>query len=691
MLTREQLLRRLVAVAVFTIIVGVIALMIYPEIYFELQIALVILTVLTAVFGHRYPGLIPAFSIIFAVIYLYMTYALGDVRYILPYAEVALFSLILVFLIPLYLSITKLRELGDAIVVCYHLIVYMLSVTWARSIAASFSLFAGLSTLSSGITAVISVATYSILLVLTTYVGQFSVVELSELKAVPTEFLRMSRETLGYEVFTWYVVALTAYMLGFAFTRLIYRVLPPLGRRGTLRNTLHEVLKRLTVAIPIVSVTTFIFIEVETFSLVWTFALALVFVSAMSLIKSYQEIISEAYGYILDLRELVEVLRYKIAHLEEIANRLREDELESLKDLRELIKNANSVIQESAGVLSSIIPSYLKIAETYEKLSALNSKLNQKFESIARELWDLVKVSFSLSETLAKTHIISLFDEVDISRSTAAEWKTIYSSISNISEFLRLQCRAMERTLLVTIPSAYYELFGFRPTLRDVEKCSDIGIRAIRSHLNLATILLAGMENQIDRVLRTLEKLAVETNKLARLSEVYEVKNPYIVEFFRIYQDHFMQARSIINSDLLSKLSWIVDLKKATLPNIKFTVSKASSTRLGIEEVDRAIANSLGSLREPLARLEDPDVPLIDVVGDLDLILKVVFDTIGPLSAVGATTAYLHMFEKMSSLIEEYIREGLKQGLKFEEVFPLKNNMRSLWTLVYGSGEKSAV
>lgn len=690
---REQSVRKLVAVVTYAVNAGAIVLLAHPEAYFELQVAVVLSTAFIALLGYRYPGFIPALSAILVMIYLHVTYVQRGVVYILPYAEVAILSLMLTFLIPLYASVTRLRKLDEAIIVCYYLIAYMLSVAWIRSVVTSFALLASLSTLSSGVTAVVSLTIYSLLLLITTYTAQFSVIDLGNLRAIPAEFLKISKDTLSYEVLMWYSVALLMYLLGFTTTRLIYRV-RPLPDRGTVGGMVSDAVRRLAVAIPIALATTYV-IGVEALDLIRTSLLVSLSISSLSIVKSSLENVAKTYSYILDLRELIETLKRKISYLEEIASYFRESELESLRNVKEIIGRAKQVVRRAERTIFSTIPSYLKVVEEGDKLRALNSELDQIFEHIVNELRDLIRMLSGLSTASTATYIISLLDEVKVSKPGVTEWGIVHSSMPKISEFLRQQCDAMEKDLLTTIPDAYSEVFGLKLVLRDVGKCSEIGVRAVRSHNAHIITLLTGMESQIDGVVKDLEKLAAEADKLVELIKAYEVETLYVTEFLRIYQDHFSQVRMVVSSDLLSKLSWVTKLKKTAVPDVSLAISKMLNRVLliksKIREIDEALINSLAPLEELLAKLEDPEAPLVELVSALSSILKIVFNAVGFFSSIGAIVSNLHKLEKVGPLIEEYIREGLKWGFKFEELFPLNDSMRSLWTLVYGSGDRRAV
>ncbi|MDW8010608.1 MAG: hypothetical protein RMH84_03320, partial [Sulfolobales archaeon] len=353
MSSRELLVRRLIAVAIYVVIAGVVALLVYPEVYLEVQVALLVSTALIALFGHKYPGLIPAFSVILVVVYLYVVYVLRGVVYVLLYAEIAMLSLTLTLVVPLYVLVTKLRKLDDAITACYYLITYMLSISWVSSLSTSLALLTGLSTLFSSVVAAASLTTYSLLLLLTTYAAQFSATELSSLRAIPIEFLEVGRDSLAYEVFLKYSVALLAYFLGFLVTRSAYRV-RPLQDKRTARGVLLDALRRLAIAVPIALVSAYVF-KAEVPVLVQTSVLVPLFVLSLSVVRNYAENIAEAHSYVLDSRELIEILKRKISHLEEVASYFREGELESLKDLREFIEYSKLVVQRSSEAISSTI------------------------------------------------------------------------------------------------------------------------------------------------------------------------------------------------------------------------------------------------------------------------------------------------------------------------------------------------
>ena len=686
---RETLVNRVIAAGAYAAVAGLIAFLVYPNLYLELQLAFFISFVVAALAGGRFPGVSPALLLLYIATYLYIVYSSESVSYVLPYADVAIFSLLLVLLIPVYLSITRIRKLDDILTLSYHLVVYVLAVAWIKSLLVSMALFASLSTLTSGSVAVISVASYSILLLLTTYVSQYSATNLQDLRAVPREFLSMSKEIIGYEVVLRLSVVLVAYFLGLLLIRLADSRFP-ISNKGTLKGSLLELVRRAIIATPLSLVITYTF-NPQPLNLAIVSIYTLVFIGTLSLAKSLQEGTTLAHSYILESRELVEVVGYKVGVFEELMKHFREGDLSSLTNAGEMINESKSTINEYMRMLSSVILSPQRTIRVYEKLTRLNAEFDKALESLFGELRTFIEVSHGISQVAPKRDLATIYEEIETAHTRTEKWKAFHSLIPKISETLKHYCGDLQETLMNMLPEAYYELFGFRPMLRPLKSCADLGIKAIQMYQNYTLILLLGLEQQIDATIETLSKLADEAEKLSKLSGSYEVKNPYVIELLKTYQNFFSYAHTLIASDPLSKLSWAVDAKKSALPRVSDLLRRIASIRLEIEELNRALSSSLEPVRRALDYINDPETPLVESLPTLSTVLKAVFNTMGPLSEIGVIIASLNLLEKIRPLIEEYIREGIRQGYKFEDIFPLRENLRWLWTLLYGPGDESAM
>lgn len=686
---RQEIVSRALAVGAYSSVVGAITLLAYPHVRVELQVLLAASIAVVALVGRNYPGVMPTFSSLYVALYLYASYSSKGVRYMLPYADTAMISLLLLLMIPAYLFLTRIQRLDDAMTACYHVLAYVLAVAWPRSLLTSVTLLTGLSTLSSGAVAVPSVASYLILLTLTTYACQFSAVGLEELRAVPSEFLAANKELLGYEVVLTSGVALLAYLLGLMLIGLVDSRFP-VPARGTLRGAARQLARRVAVAVPLSMAVAYVF-DPKGSGLPLVSVSTVTFVGTLSLADSLQESVQMAYGYMLESRELAEVLELKVGAMEEVMRHFGEGELASLARIREAVAKSREAIVEHARVFSSLIPSYARAAEAYETLSRLNSLIDRELESLVEELRELAKESHITGRLVSSRPLSMAYEELEMAQSKAEKWKVLRSLVPKLAEVLRQTCAALEQTLLVEVPNAYYELFGFRPTLRMVESCSSLGVRAIRTLREDLAALLLGLERRIDATVEALGRLAEEADRLSRLTGAHEARNPYVHELIDAYQSYFSHAHTLTASDVLDKLHWLVDVRRSALPKISEILEKAISLRLEIEELDRALSSSLKPVGEALEYIKDPETPLADLLPFLDRALRTLFDAMGPLSEVGAVVASLQVLEKVGPLIEDYIKESLRQGLRFEEVFPLKDNLRWLWTLLYGRGEKGAV
>ncbi|MEM1622923.1 MAG: hypothetical protein QW543_02125 [Sulfolobales archaeon] len=688
-LLREALMNRISAIAAYTAVSGLVALLIYPELRLELQLAFFIYLTVAALVGSRLPGVAPALSLLYIATYLYTAYSSENVNYVLPYAEVAVFALLLVLLVPIYLSLSKIRKLSDVLTLSYHLVVYALAIAWIESLQVSMALFTGLSTLASNPVAIISLTSYSVLLLLTTYVSQYSATSLQNLRAIPREFLNVDRETIGYWVVLRLCAVVLAYLLGLLLVRLIDSRFP-ISTRGALKGYLLELVRRVAIAIPLSSVVAYTF-SPQLPSIAVVSIYTLVFIGTLSLAKSFQEDATFVYSYMLESREVADAVGYKAEVLEEAMKYFQEDDLSSLKGAGGVIGESKSAVDEYARLLSSVVVHPQRGLRVCKKLARLNAELDRTLESLFDELRALVDFSHGISQIATRRTLATIYEEIEVAYSKTEKWKAFHSLIPKISEALRRYCGELQEILMNTLPGAYYELFGFRPVLRPVGSCTDLGARAIRIYQNYILELLAGLDRQIDITIEALSELADEADKLSKLICSYEIKNPYVNELLKTYQSHFSYAHALIASDPLSKLSWAVDTKRTALPKVSELLGRITSMKLGIEELDRALSSSLEPVRRALDYISDLDTPLVETLPILSMVLKTVFNTVGPLSEVGVVIASLNLLERVRPLLEEYISEGIRQGYRFEDVFPLKENLRWLWTLLYGSGDEGAV
>ncbi|MEM1528424.1 MAG: hypothetical protein QXS62_06930 [Sulfolobales archaeon] len=686
---REKLMNRILAAGAYTAVTGLVNLLIYPNLYLELQLAFFIYLTAVVLVGNKLPGIAPALSLLYIATYLYIVYSSKNVSYVLPYAEVAIFSLLLVLLIPTYFSLFKIRKLDDILTLSYHLVVYVLAVAWIRSLLVSTALFTGLSTLASNSVATISLVSYSILLLLTTYVSQYSATNLHNLKAVPQEFLNISREAIGCEVVLRLGVVILAYLIGLLLVRLIDSKFP-ISTKGTLKSSLLELIRRVVIAIPLSSVVTYTF-NPQPLNLAVISIYTLVFIGTLSLAKSFLESMTLAYNYVIESREIAEAVGYKARVLEELIKYFREDDLSSLRDAKNIASESRSAINEYARILSSVIIHPQSSLRVCKKLTKLNTELDKVLESTFAELRALIKVSHGISKIAPMRTLATIYEEIEVAHSITEKWKAFHSLIPKISETLRQYCSELQETLMNTLPEFYYELLGFKPVLRPSRSCTDLGIKAIQVYQNYVLALLLGLDRQVDTAIEALSKLADEADKLSKLASSYGIENPYVTELLKAYQSYFSYARTLIASDPLSKLSWTVDTKRSALPRISEVLGRIVSIKLEIEELDRALRSSLEPVRNALDHINDPETSLIETLPILSTVLKIVFSTMGPSSKIGVIIASLNLLEKVRPLVEEYVREGIRQGYKFEEVFPLKENLRWLWILLYGSGDEDVV
>ncbi|MEM1682427.1 MAG: hypothetical protein QXM78_06480 [Sulfolobales archaeon] len=686
---RETLMNRILVAGAYTAVAGLVTLLIYPNLYLELQLAFFIYLAAAVLVGNKLPGIAPALSLLYIATYLYIDYSSKSVSYVLLYAEVAIFSLLLVLLIPIYLSLSRIRKLDDILTLSYHLVVYVLAIAWIRSLLVSMALFTGLSTLASNSVATISLVSYSILLLLTTYVSQYSATNLQDLKAVPQEFLNMSREAIGYEVVLRLGVVILAYLLGLLLVRLIDSKFP-ISARGMLKGSLLELMRRVVIAIPLSSVVTYTF-NPQPLNLTAISIYTLVFIGTLSLAKSFQEGMTLAYSYIIESREIADAVGYKARVFEELMKYFREDDLSSLRDARNIVSESRSAINEYTRMLSSVIIHPQSGLRVCEKLTKLNTELDRLLESIFGELRELIEVSHWISQIATKRALATIYEEIEAAHSKTEKWKVFHSLMPKISETLRQYCSELQEILMNTLPGSYYELLGFKPVFRPMRSCADLGIKAIHVYQNYILALLMGLGRQIDATIETLSKLADEADKLSKLASSYEIKNPYVIELLKTYESYFSYAHTLIASDPLSKLSWAVDTKRSALPRISEILGRIASIKLEIEELDRALRSSLEPVRKALDHINDLETPLIETLPILSIVLKTVFNTMGPLSEIGVIIASLNLLEKIRPLVEEYVREGIRQGYRFEDIFPLRENLRWLWTLLYGSGDEGVV
>lgn len=672
-------LGRAIAVAAYLSVAVPLALA-YPNVSVRPGLLLIPPTSLAviALAGSSYPGALPALSLLYTAAHLYAAYTSGGVDH------VSMISLLLVLLIPFYLSVVRVRDLVDAVASCCHVAAYILAIAWLRSLSASLALFASLSVVSSPPVAAFSVASYSTLLIATAYAGQFSTANLPGLGAVPGELLGVDREALIGEAVFRLGVALAVYALGFSAARLVERSFPVPDVESP-KGVARRVLRSTAISVSLALATVYAF-DRGLAGAVEASTCALALVGALTLVKVYQERASEAYNYALSFRALAENLEHKANALGEVIGCLGE-ELDALRGAAEVVEGARGSIRElSKEVASATIPSYARVRRAYERLAELDAELDRRFEALFEELRKLLEASYEVSHVGPREELVALTSHLSVER-----WRVIPSLAPRISGVLERYCDAMREVLETRIPEAYSELFGFRPALRRVEGCRDRGIKAILAYRDYISALLVGLERQLDAVLEALERLAKEADELNEFARSLGTENPYILELARIYRSHFSRVHALRASDPLTKLDFLVDAKRSVTSSISVFLRKTASPMLGIKELDATLAALLEPVREALARVDDRDVPLVDLVPLLGGALRAVFGLTGLPPGIAAIAAGIHRLERLRPLVEEYVKEGLRRGYEFEEVFPLRDELRPLWTLLRGSGGGDAV
>ncbi len=676
-------LERALAIGIYLAVAGLLA---YPSARPELLPVLLLSLVLTALAGGGRPGVVPALSLLYVAAHLYVTYASG--RAPLDVGG-SLIPLLLMLIIPSYLSVTGVRNLGEALVSCSHVVAYILAVAWARSLSVSLALFAGLSVLSSAPVAAFSVTSYSTLLMATAHAVQLSIAGRSELSAVPRELLGVDREVVVAETVLRLSVALAVYALGLLLTRLSDRLFPALAGRSP-KGVVLGVLRKCVIAIPLAFAAVYAFSR-ELASLVEPSVYTLAIVAAVGLVRDYQRRVAEVYDHVLRSRDLAESLDQRIGALEEMVKYFSEGELDSLRGAGELVREARAAIREFASASASVIPSYSRTVRAYERLAELSGEVDRRLELFFEELRELLKASYVVGRESLGEHFITIYEGLAAAYSSTERWRILSSLVPTVPEFLRRHCDSAKRFLELRVPDAYAELFGFRLALRRIEDCSELGVRAILAYRDRISALLMGLERQVDAALEALGRLAEEAGRLDEASRILGVENPYARELAGIYQEHFSHAYALRASDPLAKLSWIVDVRRRVQPTISAHLRRVVSLRLGIEELDRVLASSLEPAREAIAHIDDREAPLVDLLPALGSALRSVFNLASLPYGIGAIVVSLYKLERLRPLIEEYVREGLKRGYEFEKIFPLRDDLRFLWTVTTRSGGGSAL
>lgn len=687
---REALIRKSavlgIYLAYFLVLIWVIPLQEYPE--------LMVLSALSAavvfVTGDRYPGTAVTLLMLLSAAYLGRVYTADIIRYSLPYAKVAVISLLSVLVIPAYLVMSSTDRLVEALIGGAYVAAFMMSVVGPRSLAISLSLFASLSvvTMDYVLAASMSVS-YSVFYLTTTYVSKFSVTDLSKLAAVPMEFLGIEREYLGDWALIRLILSLALFAFGlllssFAEGRIRRAYFDTLGGR-VVRTVALELVARVAVAASIAIILAVPFSS-SLADVLATALSAIAVVGALSSTRSYLDLARRTHELIAECHEHLESLNYRAKISEGVLEHLQGSALSSLKDLEKSLTDVRSALSNYSSTERLGVVGYSSIARACWRLRELNRELDSRLLNLISELGGSIRDLFRISTPEAREPLALLLAELETVQREPERMGVLLDLIPKVAQSLRKYCGALREMLLKTLPDSYREIFGMELSFRETPECSENSLRDLHTYQNYVLAVLIGMDRQLDSVVNRLDELAGDARRMSRVLEAYGARGHQLAKLLEVYWESFSQARLVISLELPEKILRILEMKRTSMLKITTLLGRLIAVDLKESYISQAVSEFMKPLEESLKELASPEVPLTDSITILENILRNVLGVAWALSGMYTIVENLQLLRTVQPLVSDYIRDGIKHGYKFEEVFPLRDDLRQLWLLLYGSG-----
>lgn len=642
--------------------------------------------------GDKRPGTIIVLMILLTAVYLGEAYTADNVVYSLHYAKVAVVSLLSTLIIPAYLIMSATSRLTEAIIGGSYVAAFVMSVAGLRSIATSFSLFASLSTVTTRnyVLAIAMSISYSIFYLTTTYVAKFSTVDLSKLVAVPVEFSTIEKEYLGDWALIRLFISLALFALG-----LLLSVFVEERVRKTRFSALEgkimrafalELAAKMAIAISITVLATLLsssLVNVPTTTLVMV-----AIIGTLNFARNYIDLTEEIRGLIAECHERAESLRRKIEISNDILGRLQGSTLTSLEDLKKSYSEATNVLSSCENIKRPGVTGFSTISKIRRKLEEADRELNNKLLNVISELSSNIKTLLGASTPELRESLAFILTELETIRQEPGKMGVLPDLLLKIIQSLERWCYELRRMLSETIPRFYRDVLGIEFSIREIPECSGNNFRDLLTYQDYVLAALLGIDRQVDSLVDKLDKLSSEARRLSKVLEAYGLKGHHqLLKLLEVYWECFSQAHLLASLELPKKILPMLEMREAIISRISTLLGGFHIADTRDSHINQTISEFMKPLEESLRELTSHELPFLDLILILENILKNLSSAAWTFSGIYTLIESLRLLRSIQPLISDYIRDGIKHGYKFEDIFPLREDLRRLWILIYGSGD----
>ncbi len=657
--------------------------------YLELIVLSALSVAVVFVVGDRHPGIATTFIILLIATYLGRVYTVNGVTYSLPYAKVAVISLLSMLIIPIYLTMSEAGELSEVIIGGAYIVAFMASVAGPRSLAISLSLFASLSTVTVGYMLAIAMSvSYSVFYLTATYVAKFSTTDVSKLVAIPIEFSRIEKEYLGDWALIRLFLSLTLFALGlllsrFAEERMRKTYTSHLERR-IVKAFVLGIATKMAIAISITVLATLLTTSLA--DIPATVLITVAVVGALSSIRSYIDLAERVHSLVAECHEHAESLSYKIKISEAVLGEFQGSSLRSFKDLEESSSEAKKVLSSYESIKHLGVTDYPAIFRTCRKLEEVDEELGNKILNVVSELDNNIKTLLSISASEVRKSLILILDEMRTLRREPERMGALPDLISRITQALRRYCHELHKMLSETIPKSYGDIFGIEFSIREIPKCSGSNFGDIQAYQNYVLAALLGMDRQLDSLISKLDKLASEARRLSGVLEAHGLRSHQLMKLLEVYRKYFSQAYLANSLEAVEKVLFMSEIYRNVMSEVSTLLEGFQPVEINDSNISRVTSEFMKPLEESLRELASHEISFLDSIVVLEGVLKNVSSSTWSFSSMYTLLESLQLLRSIQPLVSDYIRDGVRRGYRFEEIFPLREDLRQFWVILYGSG-----
>lgn len=657
--------------------------------YLELIVLSALSVAVVFVVGDRHPGIATTFIILLIATYLGRVYTADDVTYSLPYAKVAVISLLSMLIIPIYLTMSEAGELSEVIIGGAYMVAFMASVAGPRSLAISLSLFASLSTVTVGYMLAIAMSvSYSVFYLTATYVAKFSTTDVSKLVAIPIEFSKIEKEYLGDWALIRLFLSLTLFALGlllsrFAEERMRKTYTSHLERR-IVKAFVLGIATKMAIAISITVLATLLTTSLA--DIPATVLITVAVVGALSSIRSYMDLAERVHSLVAECHERAESLSYKIKISEAVLGEFQDSSLRSFKDLEESSSEAKKILSSYESIKHLGVTDYPAIFRTCRKLEEVDEELGNNILNVVSELDSNIRTLLSISTSEVRKSLILILDEMRTLRREPERMGALPDLISRITQALRRYCHELHKMLSETIPKSYEDIFGIEFSIREIPKCSGSNFGDIQAYQNYVLAALLGMDRQLDSLVNKLDKLASEARRLSGVLEAHGLRSHQLMKLLEVYWKYFSQAYLANSLEAVEKVLFMSEIYRNVMSEVSTLLEGFQPVEIDDSNISRVTSEFMKPLEESLRELASHEISFLDSIAVLEGVLKNVSSSTWSFSSMYTLLESLQLLRSIQPLVSDYIRDGVRRGYRFEEIFPLREDLRQFWVILYGSG-----